>query len=148
MSELVPDIYLGSSLTEEQAHAIFALGEAAVVFALLTQAKMLAEQRVAEAATSHQTPSTPSGMKPVFQKPSVTVHGKKKPGQKPGHLGSRREVPAHIDRRMEHRAEVCPDCGGSLQRCQETRTRYTEDIPENIQPVITEHTIHRDRCPQ
>lgn len=148
MSELVPDIYLGSSLTEEQAHAIFALGEAAVVFALLTQAKMLAEQRVAEAATSHQTPSTPSGMKPVFQKPSVTVHGKKKPGQKPGHLGSRREVPAHIDRRMEHRAEVCPDCGGSLQRCQETRTRYTEDIPENIQPVITEHIIHRDWCPQ
>src|SRR5690606_18549214 len=28
----------------------------------------------------------------------------------------------------------------------ETRTRYTEDIPE-VQPVVTEHLIHRDWCP-
>ncbi|OQC07320.1 MAG: Transposase IS66 family protein [Candidatus Hydrogenedentes bacterium ADurb.Bin101] len=148
MPELCHDISLGSSLTEEQARAIFALGEAAVVFALLTQAKMLAEQRAAEAATSHQTPSTPSGMKPVFQKPTASTRGKKKPGRKPGHPGSRREIPSHIDQRVEHRAETCPDCGSPLQRCQETRTRYTEDIPENIQPVITEHIIHRDWCPQ
>ncbi|MDQ1256078.1 MAG: transposase [Candidatus Hydrogenedentes bacterium] len=40
---------MGAALTEEQAHAIFALGEATVVFALLAQAKMLAEQRAAEA---------------------------------------------------------------------------------------------------
>ena len=148
MPELAPDIPLGAALTEEQAHAIFALGEAAVVFALLTQAKMLAEQRAAEATTSHQTPSTPSGMKPVFQKPTTSTRGKKKPGQKAGHSGCRREIPVRIDQRIEHRAEVCPECGGPLHRCQETRTRYTEDIPENIQPVITEHIIHRDWCPR
>ena len=34
-----------------------------------------------------------------------------------------------------------------MNRCSETRTRYTEDIPE-VQPVVTEHTIHRDWCPQ
>ena len=28
------------------------------------------------------------------------------------------------------------------------RTRYTEDIPSGIQPVVTEHTIHRDWCPK
>jgi transposase len=35
-----------------------------------------------------------------------------------------------------------------LKRCATTRTRYTEDIPEGIKPVVTEHTIHRDWCPR
>lgn len=48
---------------------------------------------------------------------------------------------------MEHRAEIFPRCGGPLCRCRETRTCYTEDIPE-IQPVVTEHVIRRDWCPQ
>jgi hypothetical protein len=34
-----------------------------------------------------------------------------------------------------------------VKRCRETRTRYTEDIPE-IQPEVTKHTIHRDWCPK
>jgi transposase len=142
------DIPIGSQLTEAQARAIYAQGEEAVVFALLTQAQMLGAQQAAVAATSHQTPSTPSGMKPPYQKPTASVRGKKTPGRKPGHPGACRTPPAHIDRRVEHRAEVCPECGGPLCRCQETRTRYIEDIPENIQPVVTEHVIHRDWCPQ
>jgi transposase len=27
-------------------------------------------------------------------------------------------------------------------------TRIIEDLPEHLQPVVTEHTIHRDYCPQ
>ena len=138
----------GSTLTEAQARAIYAQGEDAVVYALLALAKMVAEQQSAAAATSHETPSTPSGMKPPYQKPAASTHGKKKPGRKPGHPGSRRKPPARIDRHLEHRAKVCPECGGPLHRCQETRTRHTEDIPEAIEPVVTEHTIHRDWCPQ
>ena len=148
MATSTVNIPLGPTLTEEQARAIYAQGEEAVVFVLLTLAKMLAEQQAAAAATSHQTPATPSGMKPPYQKPTAARRGKKKPGRKPGHPGSRRKPPARIDRRQEHRAEVCPECGGPLQRCQETRTRYTEDIPADIQPVVTEHTIHRDWCPR
>lgn len=148
MATLAFDISLGPALTEEQARTIYAQGEEAVVFAVLTLAKMLADQQAATAETSHQTPSTPSGMKPPYQKPAASTRGKKKPGRKAGHPGSRREAPARIDRREEHRAEVCPECGGALCRCREIRTRYTEDIPEDIQPVITEHTIHRDWCPQ
>ena len=34
-----------------------------------------------------------------------------------------------------------------MKRCAKTRTRYTEDIPAGIEPVVTEHTIHRDWCP-
>ena len=148
MATLGNSISLGPSLTEAQARTIFSQGEAAVVFALLAQAKMLAEQLAAAAATSHQTPSTPSGMQPPYQKPAACDRGKKKPGRKPGHPGSQREAPARIDRRLEHRAEVCPKCGGPLCRCQETRTRHTEDIPEGIQPAVTEHIIHRDWCPR
>ena len=146
MAKSILDIPLEPTLTEAQARAIYAQGEDAVVFALLGLAKMLAEQLAASAATSHQTPSTPSGMKPPCQKPAASTRGKKKPGRKRGHPGSRRETPARIDLRKEHRAEVCPECGGPLSRCRETRTRYTEDIPEAIQPVVTEHTIHRDWC--
>lgn len=148
MSPATLDIPLGAALTEEQARAIYAQGEAAVVFAVLTLAKMLAEQQAEAAGTSHQTPSTPSGMKPPYQKPATSGRGKKKPGRKAGHLGCRRQAPARIDRREEHRAEVCPQCGGPLCRCEETRTRYTEDIPKEIQPEVTEHTIHRDWCPR
>jgi Leucine-rich repeat (LRR) protein len=43
--------------------------------------------------------------------------------------GSRRPVPDRIDERETHRADVCPDCGGPLNRCSETRTRYVEEIP-------------------
>lgn len=141
------DIPVGATLTEEQARKIFGQGEEAVVFALLELAKMLAGQTSAAAASSHETPATPSGMKPPYKKPTTSSRGKKKPGRKDGHPGSRRDPPARVDRYEEHRAEVCPDCGGPLCRCQETRTRYIEEIPET-QPEITAHTIHRDWCPQ
>ncbi len=146
MATVTRDIPLGPTLTEEQARAIVAEGEDAAVFALLEMAKMLAERQAGQAATSHQTPATPSGMKPPYRKPNGSSRRKRKPGRKKGHPGSRRPQPERIDRRETHRAEVCPDCGGPLCRCSETRTRYTEDIPE-VQPEVTEHTIHRDWCP-
>jgi transposase len=93
------------------------------------------------------TLSTPSGMIPTYKKPSAKGRGKRRPGGKPGHPGSRREMPASIDWEEEHRAKRCPDCNSRLKRCNETRTRCIEDIPE-VQPEVTEHTIHRDWCPK
>ena len=141
------DVPLGPALTEEQAREIFAQGEEAVVFALLTLAKLAAGSNPASDSNS---PSAPSGMKPPYLKPSATGKRNKKPGQKPGHVGTRRPKPPpeRIDAREEHRADHCPDCGGPLNRCAETRQRYIEDIPRDIQPVVTEHVIHRDWCPQ
>jgi transposase len=143
------DVLRCGALTEEQARAICAQGQEAVVFALLLLSKRVAEQQAKTAAESHQTPGTPSGMKPPYQK-GLGKSGKsrnKRPGAKPGHPGSRRKTPERVDRKVEHRADRCPDCGGKLHRCAETRTRYTEDIPD-IQPEVTEHTIHRDWCPR
>jgi transposase len=135
-------VSLGPTLTEDQAREIYRQGEEAVIFALLEQAKMLAERQAAGGS-----PSTPSGMKPPYEKPAAKSR-RKRPGRKEGHPGTRRPEPERIDQHKEHRLSRCPDCGGRLKRCGTKRTRYTEDIPADIQPVVTEHTIHRDWCPQ
>jgi len=84
-------------------------------------------------------------MVPVYQKPATPAR-RKTSGRKKGHAGARRRPPQRIDRRQEHRAARCPDCGGPLARCQDVRTRYVEDVPDDLQPICTEHVIHRDWC--
>jgi len=138
-------VALGPDLTAEQVREIFALGEESVVFAMLELAAQLRRSEGLQASLS--SPATPSGAKPVHQKPATSKRAKK-PGRKPGHPGSRRAAPERIDEYQDHRAACCPHCQHALQRCQETRTRFTEDIPAGIEPVVTEHTIHRDYCPQ
>lgn len=135
------DVSLGPDLTAEQAEEIYHQGKEAVVFALLEMAKRLSESQ----SPPSPGPSTPSGMVPPYQKPPPKNRGKKKSGQKKGHPGARRSVPDHIHHQKKHRAKRCADCGGKLTRCNDTRTRYTEDIPD-IEPEVTEHTIHRDWC--
>jgi transposase len=141
----VLDFSLGPNLTAKEARAIFAQGKEAVVFALLELAAQL--RRSQGQCASVSSPATPSGMKPIYQKPN-TPNRRKKPGRKPGHEGTRRPPPEEIHERKEHVAPCCPHCRGRLTRCGQTRTRYTEDIPENIEPVVTEHVIHRDWCPR
>lgn len=136
---------LGPNLTAEEAEAIYARGKEAVIFALLELAAQL--RRSQGQCASVSSPATPSGMKPVYQKPN-TPRRRKRPGRKAGHEGTRRPAPEVIHQRKEHRAECCPHCRGPLARCAQKRVRYTEDIPEDIQPVVTEHTIHRDWCPR
>jgi transposase len=139
---------LGAGLTEGQARDIYRLGEETVVFALLQLAQQLAESKGENRNNSNIiSPSTPSGMRPIYAKPPGSPRHKR-PGRKNGHPGACRSRPDRIDRRLDHRLTCCPHCQGKLDRCAQTRTRMTEDIPENIQPVITEHTIHRDWCPQ
>ena len=143
------DSPLGPTLTEEQAREIFSRGEEAVVFALVHLAKLAADKdSEASTAGAADSLSTPAGMIPPDQKLNTPRRGKKKPGRKAGHVGTRRDKPLRVDQRKEHRAAQCPECGGVVNRCSETRTRYTEDLPENIQPVVTEHTLQRDWCPR
>jgi transposase len=139
------------------ARELYALGPDAVTLALLAAARRIAEQDTQLArleararAAGGPSPSTPSGMRPVYTKPNVAAggrHRRKPSGARAGHPGHHRPTPARIDERKEHRLKVCPHCGGPLQRCQRRRTRLIEDLPENLQSVVTEHTIHRDYCP-
>ncbi len=124
-----------------------------IILALLAAGKRIADQEVVIAELQEQahgtvpSPSTPSGMVPIYAKPN-TPKRRKKPGARKGHPGHRRETPERIDERQTHRLKRCPYCDGRLQRCEHTRTRIIEDIPEEIHPVVTEHTIHRDYCPK
>jgi len=123
------------------------------VLAMLATSKRIAEQDAELArledkgGDAQHSPSTPSGMVPVYTKPN-TPKRRKKPGARAGHPGTRRKRPVKIDQREEHRLKRCPHCAGRLQRCDRKRTRIIEDIPEVIEPVVTEHTIHRDYCPK
>jgi transposase len=118
---------------------------------LFTLALLAAAKRIAalqgQAKQQQPSPSTPSGMVPIYAKPNTSKR-RKKPGAKKGHPGHRREKPERIDQRKTHRLKRCPCCDGPLQRCNRQRRRIIEDIPEEIEPVVTEHTIHRDYCPK
>ena len=134
---------LSEAKAKELSKSLLAEGEEALTFLLLELA--------AKVKLSERSPSTPSGMIPVYEKESVKPpKKKKKAGGQPGHQGTSRPKPERIDKTVEHRLECCPDCGGPLQRGEgekSTRSRVIEDIPETIQPEITEHVIHRDYCP-
>jgi transposase len=133
---------VGGTLTREQGVELHGLGPEAVTLFALAMAGHVARLQAAPAPS----PATPSGMVPIHQKPA-TPRRRKKPGARKGHPGSRRKTPEKIDARVEHRLEVCPCCGGELQRCNRRRTRVIEDIPQEITPVVTEHAVHRDYCP-
>jgi transposase len=138
------DVPLGANLTRDAAERIYALGKEAVIFALLEQAKLLRERQAG--MPLDVAPATPSGQTPTYLKAPPKKRSKRR-GKKPGQRGSRRPTPPEFDETQEHRADVCPDCGGPLNRCRETRERYTEDIPDDLQPQVTRHVIHRDWCP-
>jgi transposase len=134
---------LGPQLTAEQAALIFQQGQEAVVFALLTLAKQLAEKQPTPSTVPD--PSTPSGQTPPYQKP--TGKGRTKPkGAKPGHSGHRRPTPPRIDHHERHTLSACPKCHGPVRPCRSARTRIIEDIPADITPVVTEHIIPRYWC--
>jgi len=159
VQELIEAAVRGT-LTAAQALALCRESPELVTLALLSAGKRIAEQnaRITELQTAstaggvpyHGTDalslSTPSGMVAVYAKPN-TPKRHKKPGAKNGHRGARRPTPPRIDRRETHRLKRCPRCAGRLQRCHHVRTRIIEDLPEEIRTEVTEHTIHRDYCP-
>jgi hypothetical protein len=105
------------------ARELYTLGPDAVALALLAAARRIAEQDArlalleARSGAADVSPSTPSGMIPVYAKPNATAsrgRRRKRPGARQGHPGHRRPTPTRIDEQKEHRLKVCPCCGGPL----------------------------------
>jgi len=115
-------------LTETQWRQLHPLGPEAVTLVGLAMGRRIIELQDRLNATGPATPSTPSGQVPIYTKPAAPKR-RRRPGARRGHKGSRRPTPEQIDRRVEHRLDVCPCCGGPVQRCQRTRARIIEDIP-------------------
>jgi transposase len=144
---------LDNGFTEKTANLLYDQGREVAVFVMLALAALALKDADSnddvatnDADSTDIHPSTPSATVPPYQKEPGKKR-KRKPGAKPGHKGHRRAKPA-ITHREEHRAACCPDCGGDLRKRKQTRTRLIEDIPKDIKPEVTEHTIHRDYCPQ
>ena len=137
---------LQGRVTEQQARQLHQLGPEAVALAVLATAKRIAELESKLQGGDQPDPATPSGQQPIYTKPPARKR-KGKPGAKPGHKGHCRAEPSRIDRRESHRLQRCPDCGGSLQRCNRKRTRTIEDLLKDLQTEVVEHTVFRDFCP-
>ena len=130
------------TLTREQVDRHVPTDRGAMIFLLMQLSAIVSTPAPAGGA------NTPSGTIPPYQKPEKksTRKGKKRGGQ-PGHEGHSRTPPVRIDRRETHQLPACPNCGGELKRTGDARTRVLEDIPDDLQPEVVEHTIHRDWCP-
>jgi len=139
------DKMLANQLSEQEAWAFARSGPEVVVFTLLAL-----QMRVAQSLQG-SGPNTPSGAIPPYAKPNAsgrsTARNKKKRGGQPGHPGRTRDPLAEPDRTREHQLPCCPDCKGELRRTGQARSRRSEDIPEDLHPVITEDIVHRDWCP-
>jgi transposase len=136
--------FRSGTLTREQAAAFAGQHPGVIQFQL-----MQLSAAVADGPGPAAGPHTPSGSIPPYRKPTADPRKRKgKPGAQPGHPGSSRPPPERIDRRVAHQLPACPDCGGALRRTGRTRTRVVEDLPPDLTSDVTEHTIHRDWCPQ
>ena len=139
-------VAVAGQLTELQWRQLHQLGPEAVCAVGLATGRRIAELQAKLDGAGQVSPSTPSGQRPIYTKPP-TGKRRGRPGARAGHPGSRRPTPGQIDRREEHRVQVCPCCGGPVQRCNRTRKRIIEDIPADIATEVVEHTLHRDYCP-
>ena len=136
-------------MTREEALAILELPRAQAEVALLglwEKAERWArlQPQGASEAPPQVTPTTPSGMTPVYLKPRAR-RPRKRPGRKRGHPGAWRRAPAQIDARCVHRLRHCPECGEAVGAPLRTHRRLIEDIPE-VRPKVTEHTVHGHWC--
>jgi len=94
------DAALRGELTETQAQQLYAYGPEAVAPVLLTITRHMVEQDTKIASLQAHvdagpSPSTPSGMVPVYAKPNATRR-RRRPGARKGHHGARRVQPQTI----------------------------------------------------
>ena len=75
----------------------------------------------------------------------IAASERKSPGQKPGHRGTNRPIPSHIDREIDVPLTECPQCRGAVQEVRE-RVQYVEEIPV-VRPAVYRITTRTGTCP-
>ena len=130
-------------MTRDEALAILDLKrEEAIARILVLAEKAEKDARLVDPVS----PPPPSGMTPVYLK-SPHKKRKKPPGRRKGHSGTARQRPTRIEPYQEHTLDHCPNCQPPLAKSVDTCQRSIEDLPP-VQLTVTEHTLHRDGCPQ
>ena len=131
-------------MTRDEAIDILALPKDQAVEAILTLADKAEKY---ERLCADISPTTPSGMIPVYLKPAKSKR-KKRPGRKKGHAGLSRIQPEEVDHFKEHILNRCPNCQTPVKDSIKEYKRYTEDIPPIEKPEVTEHTVYGYWCPK
>lgn len=137
--------FCAGNISEEEFRRFAQQSPELVAFTLLELQRRIAGNPSAGA-------NQPSSTIPPYAKPNTggkpgKGSKKKKRGAQKGHPGSSRPAPPQPDRTRHQKFDACPDCGGKLKDTGDTRERITEDLPEDLKPVITKDVIHRDWCP-
>jgi transposase len=83
---------------------------------------------------------------PLFVKPDKKTKSKKL-GRPKGHSGICRPIPDHIDEEIDYKLDCCPNCGSTVGKKLEQRSRYVEDIVPKQNYKVTKHNISRHWCP-
>ena len=132
-------------MTKKEAQKLYRSGEEPTVEKLLELDREVEEfKKIIKSESSQNDPSTPSGMKAPYEKPSPKGR-RKRPGRSKGHKGTRRPTPEVIDKVKPHTISCCPDCLSPLENPVSTRNRFTEDIPRT-KPVVTKNIINIYWC--
>lgn len=136
-------------MTEQEAKALYAQGEARVVSKLLeqdTRIRDLEGQRAADSRNSSRPPSTDAFQKPTPK--SRRIRTGKKPGGQKGHAGSTLSLSETPDIIIPHPVVTCSHCERDLsaQAADKVERRQVCDIPPLRMEVI-EHLFETKICP-
>lgn len=123
-------------LSEDEVQSLIEQEPELAKLLILTQSRRLRE--LEEAA--NPSPSTPSGMVAVYQKPAVKKR-KKKPGRPKGHEGVRSSAPPKIDREVVTERDLF-HCGGIFY---ELPARNAGNFAK-IHPVSSHNFRIKDYC--
>ncbi len=109
---------LTGPLPQEQAEFMYAVGREAVIYALMV---LSAGECFNGRENPAMTPTTPSGMIPVSEKPAAPKR-RQKPGAKIGPQGHYRQLPAIRHHQEQPPLPCCPDGGTPFGKPRERRT--------------------------
>jgi transposase len=133
----------------DEQSAAFEIGRLRVALRLAEQRIAALEQQLAEAlAALEEARRTTARQAAPFRREEhkkIAADQRKKPGRKPGHRGSSRSIPQHIDQELEAPLRSCPQCGGEVTD-RAPLVQWIEEIPP-IRPHVTRLVTWRGACP-
>jgi len=93
----------------------------------------------------YENAHTPPSLRGGFRRKLIPQEEYKKPGQKEGHTGTTRDIPAS-NMSIELIAEKCKHCNNKLSKPFKIESKIIEEIPEPKPIEVTEYKIGHYKC--
>lgn len=138
-ADLKQEVFTLKDLVKDQSQEIDVLSQ--------TVAELELNMRVYQGMIFKKSGGTDTGITSGGQ--LIESDGTKKRGGQPGHKGISRKSPKYVDKVVEVKASVCPDCGGKLKPPGSYDRHLVEDIPPLRETHVqtTEYRKCRQWCP-